>query len=124
MLCTFGSILLQCLSFFQPGFFSPSSSHPSSLTRTVATCVCPLENKSVCLAHLAASSSHAFFNLAFSAPPGLFLPSILPEAYLCGRAGPAIGSLRKRLGKDGLWTQPTLFGRGEIHCMEHGSTHI
>src|SRR4029434_3872737 len=36
MLCTFGSILLQCLSFFQPGFFSPSSSHPSSLTRIVA----------------------------------------------------------------------------------------
>src|SRR4029434_10747033 len=36
MLGTFGSILLQCLSFFQPGFFSPSSSHPSSLTRIVA----------------------------------------------------------------------------------------
>src|SRR4029434_3966729 len=120
MLCTFGSILLQCLSFFQPGFFSPSSSHPSSLTRTVATCVCPLENKSVCLAHLAASSSHAFFNLAFSAPPGLFVPSILPEAYLCGRAGPAqlsIAYLRKLFEKDGLWTQPTLFGRGELTRM-------
>src|SRR4029434_5738443 len=71
------------------------------LSLPVATCVCPLENKSVSLAHLAASSSNAFlfFNLAFSAPPGLILPSILPDAYRCGRAGPAqlsVDYLRRR----------------------------
>src|SRR4029434_9256704 len=92
------------------------------LSLPVATCVCPLENKSVSLAHLAASSSNAFlfFNLAFSAPPGLILPSILPDAYRCGRAGPAqlsVAYLRKRFGKDGLWTEPTLFGRGELPCL-------
>src|SRR4029434_7630155 len=78
-----------------------------------------LKNKSVSLAHLAASSSNAFlfFNLAFSAPPGLFLPSILPDAYRCGRAGPAVAYLRKLFGKDGLWTQPTLFMRGELPRM-------
>src|SRR4029434_6294812 len=38
----------------------------------------------------------SFFNLAFSAHPGLFLPSILPDTYRCGRAGPAIGSLSEK----------------------------
>src|SRR4029434_5345764 len=66
-----GSILLQCLSFFQPGFFSPSSSHPSSLTRIVAVG-----------------------------------PAQLSAVFL-----------RKLFGKDGLWTQPTLFGRGELPRM-------
>src|SRR4029434_4245703 len=94
----------------------------SDLSLPVATCVCPLENKSVSLAHLAASSSNAFlfFNLAFSAPPGPFLPSNHPHAYSCDRAAPAIvGSLSEKtfFGKDGLWTQPTLFGRGELLRM-------
>src|SRR4029434_4506193 len=73
----------------------------------------------LCLSHLAASSSNAFlfFNLAFSAPPDLFLPSILPDAYRWGRADPDMCSLRKLFGKDGLWTQPTLFGRGELPRM-------
>src|SRR4029434_9677752 len=47
----------------------------------------------------------------------LFLPSILSDAYRWGRAGPAIGSPRKLFGKDGLWTQPTLFVRGELPRM-------
>src|SRR4029434_5388067 len=42
-----------------------------------------------------------FFNLAFSAPPGLFLPSILPDACRCGRAGPAVAYLRTFLEKTG-----------------------
>src|SRR4029434_8176724 len=86
------------------------------LSLPVATCVCPLENKSVSLAHLAASSSNAFlfFNLDFSAP----LPPIHPpDTYRWGRASPAIGSLRKLFGNEGLWTQPTLFGRGELPRM-------
>src|SRR4029434_4737911 len=44
----------------------------------------------------------------------LFLPSMLSDAYRWGRAGPAIGSLRKLFEKDGLWTQPTLLGRGAL----------
>src|SRR4029434_3080319 len=71
---TFGSILLQCLSFFSTWYFQPllaSSSHTSSLTRSVAVETAPL----------------------------------------------AVGYLRKLFGKEGLWTQPTLFGRGELPRM-------
>src|SRR4029434_5332482 len=46
------------------------------LSLPVATCVCPLENKSVNLAHLAASLIWLF--------QPLFIPSILPNAYSCG----------------------------------------
>src|SRR4029434_10541624 len=56
----------------------------------------------------------------------LFLPSILSDVYRWGRAGQAIGSLRKLFGKDGLWTQPTLFGRGELPRMvtTHGEAAV
>src|SRR4029434_1643110 len=89
------------------------------LSLPVATCVCPLENKSVSLAHLAASSSNAFLFSTWLFQP-LFLQSILSDAYRCGRASPAqlsVAYLRKRFGKDGLWTEPTLFGRGELPRM-------
>ena len=50
----------------------------ATLSLPAATCVCPL-NRSFILAHLSASSSSAllFLNLAFSAPPFLFLPSTI-----------------------------------------------
>src|SRR4029434_5165168 len=83
-----------------------------------------LKNKSVSLAHLAASSSNAFlfFNLAFSAPPGLFLPSILPDAYCCGRAGPAIGSLSENT----FWKRQAMDPTNSIwegRTSSHGTTH-
>src|SRR4029434_3179424 len=71
-----------------------------------------------------------FLNLAFSAPPGLFLPSILPDAYHCGSAGPAIGSLSKKtFGPTMVWktmdpTNSIWEGRTPLHGITHAEAAV
>src|SRR4029434_9566707 len=75
-----------------------------------------LEHNSVSLAHLAASYSSVFLFfqplLASSSHP-----SSLTRIVVVGPAQLSVAYLRKLFGKDGLWTQPTLFGRGELPRM-------
>src|SRR4029434_1395053 len=72
---------------------------------------------SLSLAHLAASSSNAFLFLTWLFQPLLASsshPSSLTRIVAGRPAQLSVAYLRKLFGKDGLWTQPTLFGKGEL----------